>query len=111
MGLHSLGFVFEGAQGFGERVSLLAFVGAALAGHEVGEAGGHANQARAHGYRQAAAFLAGELTREEAVEQTIVATRRFARRQESWYRKDPRIVWVDHDDPDRLEKALAAVRT
>jgi tRNA dimethylallyltransferase len=67
--------------------------------------------ATAIGYRQAAAYLAGELTRDEAVEQTIVATRRFVRRQESWYRKDPRIVWVDHDDPDRLQKALAAVRT
>ncbi len=66
--------------------------------------------ATAIGYRQATAFLAGELTRDEAIEQTIVATRRFARRQESWYRKDPRIVWVDHDDPNRLEKALAAVR-
>jgi tRNA dimethylallyltransferase len=67
--------------------------------------------ATAIGYRQAAAFLAGELTREEAIQQTIGATRRFARRQESWYRKDPRIVWVDHDDPDRLDKALTAVRT
>ncbi|HEX6150521.1 tRNA (adenosine(37)-N6)-dimethylallyltransferase MiaA [Nocardioides sp.] len=63
------------------------------------------------GYRQAAAHLAGELTLAEAIERTVVATRRFARRQESWYRKDPRIVWVDHDDPDRLEKALAAVRS
>ncbi|MGH3348660.1 MAG: tRNA (adenosine(37)-N6)-dimethylallyltransferase MiaA [Nocardioides sp.] len=66
--------------------------------------------ATAIGYRQAAAHLAGELTLEDAIEQTTTATRRFARRQESWFRKDPRIEWVDHDDPDRLEKALAAVR-
>ena len=45
----------------------------------------------------------------EAIEQTTVATRRFARRQDSWFRKDPRIVWVAHDDPDRVEKAVGAV--
>lgn len=64
---------------------------------------------RAIGYPEAVAHLAGELTREEAVEQTVVATRRFARRQETWWRKDPRITWVDHDDPDRLAVASAAV--
>lgn len=64
---------------------------------------------RAIGYREVAAYLAGELTLDQAREQTITATRRFARRQDSWFRKDPRIVWVGHDDPDRLEKALAAV--
>jgi len=66
--------------------------------------------ATAIGYRQAAAHLAGELTRGEAIERTTMATRRFARRQDSWFRKDPRIVWVDHDDPELLDKALAAVR-
>jgi len=65
--------------------------------------------ATAIGYRQAAAHLAGELTLDEAIERTTAATRRFARRQDSWFRKDPRVVWVDHDDPHRLERALAAV--
>ena len=37
------------------------------------------------------------------------ATRRFARRQDSWFRKDPRIVWIRYDDPQLLEKAVAAV--
>ena len=64
---------------------------------------------RAIGYREVAAHLAGELSLEEARERTVVATRRVARRQDSWFRKDPRIVWVNHDDPDRVEKALAAV--
>lgn len=61
------------------------------------------------GYRQVAAYLAGECTREEAVEQTIVATRRFARRQDSWWRKDPRITWLDFDDVDLVERAVTAV--
>jgi tRNA dimethylallyltransferase len=64
---------------------------------------------RAIGYREVMGYLAGERSLAEAIEQTIVATRRFARRQESWFRKDPRIVWVAHDDPDRVEKAVAAV--
>ena len=49
---------------------------------------------RAIGYREVAAHLAGELSLDEARERTVVATRRFARRQDSWFRKDPRIVWV-----------------
>ena len=64
---------------------------------------------RAIGYREVAAHLAGEIGLEEARERTVTATRRFARRQDSWFRKDPRIVWVDHDDPALVEKALAAV--
>ena len=64
---------------------------------------------RAIGYREVMGFLAGDRTLAEAVEQTKTATRRFARRQDSWFRKDPRIVWVAYDDADRVEKAVAAV--
>jgi len=61
------------------------------------------------GYREVAAHLAGELSEAEARERTATATRRFARRQDAWFRKDPRIVWVPFDAPDRVERALAAV--
>lgn len=64
---------------------------------------------RALGYRQVLAFLAGEITEAEAKEQTVTGTRRFARRQDSWFRKDERITWVAYDDPERVEKALAAI--
>jgi tRNA dimethylallyltransferase len=64
---------------------------------------------RALGYQQVLAHLDGEMTEREAKEQTVVGTRRFARRQDSWFRKDPRISWVRWDDPDRVDKALAAV--
>ncbi len=63
---------------------------------------------RAIGYREVAAYLRGELTLAAAREQTFFATRRFARRQDSWFRKDPRIVWVRYDDPERVDKAVAA---
>ncbi len=65
---------------------------------------------RALGYQQVLAFLDGNITEVEAQEQTITGTRRFARRQDSWFRKDPRITWVGWDDPDRVAKALDAVR-
>lgn len=66
---------------------------------------------RAIGYPEVAAHLSGELSLTEAHERIVIATRRFARRQDSWFRKDPRIHWIRFDDPDRLEKALALVRT
>jgi tRNA dimethylallyltransferase len=65
--------------------------------------------ASAIGYREVTAYLDGDLSLDEARERTVVATRRFARRQDSWFRKDPRVVWVRYDDPERVEKALAAV--
>ncbi|GAB3037856.1 tRNA dimethylallyltransferase [Nocardioides flavus (ex Wang et al. 2016)] len=64
---------------------------------------------RAIGYREVMGYLAGDRSLAEAIEQTTVATRRFARRQDSWFRKDPRIVWVAHDDPERVDKAVEAV--
>lgn len=65
---------------------------------------------RAIGYPQAVAVLAGEMDLAEAQERTVIATRRFARRQMAWWRNDPRITWVRYDDPDRVGKALAVVR-
>jgi tRNA dimethylallyltransferase len=44
---------------------------------------------------------------EEAVEATIRATRRFVRRQRSWFRRDPRVRWLDAAGPDLVERALA----
>ncbi|MGZ8738495.1 MAG: tRNA (adenosine(37)-N6)-dimethylallyltransferase MiaA [Nocardioides sp.] len=66
---------------------------------------------RALGYRQVLAFLDGEISEAEAKEQTFTGTRRFARRQDSWFRKDPRITWVPYGDPEQVTKALAAIRS
>ncbi len=49
---------------------------------------------RALGYRQVLAFLDGELTEAEARAATIAGTRRFARKQLGWFRRDPRIGWL-----------------
>jgi tRNA dimethylallyltransferase len=50
---------------------------------------------RALGYAQVLRFLAGEWSEEEARQATVASTRRFARRQESWFRRDPRVTWLD----------------
>ncbi len=55
---------------------------------------------RAIGYAQIQAHLAGELDRSQAQEQTIIKTRQFARRQDTWFRRDPRIRWIDAGDSD-----------
>jgi tRNA dimethylallyltransferase len=54
---------------------------------------------RALGYQQLLRYLDGEWTLDEARLETIKATRRFARRQESWFRRDPRIHWLDASQP------------
>jgi tRNA dimethylallyltransferase len=60
---------------------------------------------RALGYRQVLRFLDGEITEAQARELTIAATRRFARRQDSWFRKDVRIHWLSYDRPDLISAA------
>ncbi len=64
---------------------------------------------RALGYQQVLSFLAGECTESEALEATVRGTRRFARRQDSWLRKDPRIVWLRFDDPELVDRAAELV--
>jgi tRNA dimethylallyltransferase len=63
---------------------------------------------RALGYAQVLKFLAGDWSEQEAVEQTILATRRFVRRQESWFRRDPRVIWLTAGS-DLAERALALI--
>jgi tRNA dimethylallyltransferase len=67
---------------------------------------------RALGYQQVLAALAGECSDEEARAETVRATKRFARRQESWFRRDPRVHWLSGaatDGPELRSRALALV--
>ena len=69
---------------------------------------------KALGYAQLLAVVddTGEVRGDldEAVESTVRATRRFVRRQRSWFRRDPRIHWVDAAAPDLLDQVLTRVR-
>jgi len=69
-----------------------------------------ATAARAIGYAQAAAQLRGEIDEGEAIELTSMLTRKYARRQVSWFRRYDAIRWIDHDDPRLLELAMADER-
>lgn len=64
---------------------------------------------RAIGYAQALAELRGGLSRAEAIAQTQQLTRRYARRQVSWFKRYPGIHWLDYDAPDLVDAALALV--
>ena len=67
---------------------------------------------RALGYAQVLRFLAGQWPGEQARLETVRATRRFARRQESWFRRDPRISWLEAANGSGaalLESAMATI--
>jgi tRNA dimethylallyltransferase len=65
---------------------------------------------QAIGYREVMAHLDGELALDEARQETIERTWRFARRQVRWFRRDPRITWLEADDnPCDLLPALLAL--
>ena len=56
--------------------------------------------APALGYKEFHSYLRGESSLEEAIEKAVIATRKFARRQERWFRRDPRITWLEvAEDP------------
>lgn len=63
---------------------------------------------RALGYRQVLDYLDGSIEEPEARRRTVVGTRKFARRQDSWFQQDPRISWLAHDRADLVPAALEA---
>jgi tRNA dimethylallyltransferase len=63
---------------------------------------------RALGYAQVLRHLDEEISEGQARGETAQATRRFARRQQSWFRRDPRIEWVPA--AEIIERGLALIR-
>ncbi|MGZ4127182.1 MAG: tRNA (adenosine(37)-N6)-dimethylallyltransferase MiaA [Actinomycetota bacterium] len=63
---------------------------------------------RAIPYRQAVALIEGSTTEEDFFEQAARATRRLARRQLSWFRRDPRIRWFAADQTERAAVEVGA---
>lgn len=54
---------------------------------------------RAIGYAQVISMINGEMSKEQAIEETIVATRQYVRRQETWFKRDQRIQWIGEGQP------------
>jgi tRNA dimethylallyltransferase len=61
---------------------------------------------RALGYAQVLQMFDGELPEAEVVDVTARATRRFVRRQRSWFRRDDQIQWLDATRPDLVAAAM-----
>ena len=77
--------------------------------HLLTREGGMSRTARqALGYREIIEALEGRCSYAEAVEKTIVRTRQFAVRQERWFRRDPRIRWIDIES-DPIDEVAPAV--
>jgi tRNA dimethylallyltransferase len=66
---------------------------------------------QAHGYRRVVEYLAGQRTREDALNQMKLDTRHYAKRQLSWWRSWPGVVWIDRfgDDADTFEEVNRAL--
>jgi tRNA dimethylallyltransferase len=59
------------------------------------------------GYPQVLAFVAGEINEQAARDETVRLTRKFARRQDRFFRRDERVQWLAYDAPDLLDQALS----
>jgi len=59
-------------------------------------------------YRQAVELVEGSLSKDAFLEQAARATRRLARRQLSWFRRDPRVRWFDGDQTERVAAEVGA---
>jgi tRNA dimethylallyltransferase len=64
---------------------------------------------QAIGYAQGLASIDGRLSEEEAIDETILLTQRYARRQMSWFRRDPRINWFDYQSPTLQSEVMKLV--
>jgi len=64
---------------------------------------------RALGYSQVLSLLAGEISEDETITLTINATKKFARRQLSWFRRDPLIHWLDATSPNLYAESLRLI--
>ena len=75
-----------------------------------GDLGPHLPSIRAVGYRQVWQYLAGELDYEQMCAKAVVATRQYAKRQFTWLRSEPDLIWLDADAPGLLDRAIAVLR-
>jgi tRNA dimethylallyltransferase len=65
------------------------------------------------GYKQAVQLLRGELTREQAVQAAQQAHRNYAKRQITWFRREPEVTWLRGfgDDPEIQREVIVLVET
>jgi tRNA dimethylallyltransferase len=62
------------------------------------------------GYRQLLPYIRGESTLEQAIERIRHDTHRYVRHQETWLRRNPRLIWLDVTSPEWMTAAMRRVR-
>lgn len=65
---------------------------------------------KATGYAEAIAVIDGKMSEAEAIDSVALATRRLAKKQRTWFGRDPRITWIDADGPALVAAAYGVVR-
>ncbi|MFQ5766474.1 MAG: tRNA (adenosine(37)-N6)-dimethylallyltransferase MiaA, partial [Acidobacteriota bacterium] len=65
------------------------------------------------GYREAREVVFGRMDRPEAVRRTIIATRRYAKRQMTWFRREPGVHWIEAGDDlmETVRRAADVIRS
>ncbi len=92
-----------------ERVQRMVAAGLVAEVRGIGAAGFSKTAAQALGYKEILEHLAGTVSEDEAVEKIVVRTRQFAVRQERWFRRDPRVRWIDVEDDPVAEVTPAVI--
>ena len=62
------------------------------------------------GYQEMGQFLQGNISLSEAIAQTVLHTRQFAKRQRTWFHADASIKWFDADAPDLLNRVWERIQ-
>ncbi|MBI5041373.1 MAG: tRNA (adenosine(37)-N6)-dimethylallyltransferase MiaA [Gammaproteobacteria bacterium] len=75
-----------------------------------GDLGAQMPALRAVGYRQVWQYLAGELDYAQMCERAVIATRQYAKRQLTWLRGEPEVLWMDADAPDLVDRVTGLIR-
>jgi tRNA dimethylallyltransferase len=91
-----------------ERVRRMVDDGLVAEVQALAEAGLSRTAAQALGYKEILAMLNGQMSEDEAIATIITRTRQFAVRQERWFRRDPRVRWIDVEH-DAVAEATPAV--
>lgn len=60
------------------------------------------------GYHEAVEYIAGRMSKDEAIEHTQIGTRQYAKRQRTWFRREPGVVWIRGfgSDTQTIEQAI-----
>jgi tRNA dimethylallyltransferase len=70
----------------------------------------HCNALRTHGYQEVFPYLRGEITRQQVMEAIQKAVRHYVKRQLTWFRRDPRAVWIERRFDESPQAVAGRIR-